>query len=247
MLQHPPIMNKILQQRKEKIKIMLNYAYTNFGGYFWMVGIAFLTYLIMTVVKKSFTPIAKKLASTEKERRFINAALGIVLSVALAIAIGKFGQFLFSADVHIMWFVAGGLLAHYSNLLIRKYKDADAAAFAKAFITAMNESNFDITEADLPILTEQIGVIVKAYADNNANSRKNKIRGVASGITGSVEITDDEQKDIEKAIEKLKSAGFDTTTVKALYDKAKADGKVTVAEKARLEEVIRAIHNVTNI
>ena len=226
---------------------MLNYAYTNFGGYFWMVGIAFLTYLVMTVVKKSFHPITKKLTSNDKERRFINATIGIVLSALIGYAFGEVGEFLFSVDLPCMWFVAGGLLANYANLVFRKYKDADSSAFANAFINAMKESNFDISEADLPTLTEQIGVIVKAYADNNEKSRKNKIRGVASGITGSVEITDDEQKEIEKAIDKLKSAGFDTSAVNALYAKAKADGKVTVAEKARLEEVIRAIHNVTNI
>ena len=105
----------------------------------------------------------------------------------------------------------------------------------------------DVSEGDLPVLTEQIGVIVKAYADNNAASRKNKLRGVASGITGSVEITDDEHKEIEKAIEKLKSEGLDPTTVQALYQKFKADGKVTRDEKANLEAVIRAIHQVTNI
>ena len=226
---------------------MLNYAYTNFGGYFWMIGIAVLTYLVMTVVKKSFTPLTKKLASNDKERRFINAALGILLCVGFGYGIGKFGELLFSVDIHDMWFVGGGLLANYANLLVRKYKDAEAAAFAKAFINAMKESNMDVSEKDLPVLTEQIGVIVKAYADNNANSRKNKLRGVASGITGSVEITDDEHKEIEKAIEKLKSEGLDPTTVQALYQKFKADGKVTRDEKANLEAVIRAIHQVTNI
>ena len=226
---------------------MLNYAYTNFGGYFWMVGIAFLTYLIMSVVKKSFTPITKKLASNDKERRFINATLGIVLSVGIGYAIGEVGEYLFNVDFPFMWFVGGGLIANYANLVIRKYKDADSSAFAKAFINAMQESNMDVSEADLPTLTEQIGVIVKAYADNNANSRENKIRGVASGITGSVEITDDEQKEIEKAIEKLKSAGIDTTLIEQAYARAKADGKITRDEKADLEAVIRAIHKVTNI
>ena len=226
---------------------MLNYAYTNFGGYFWMVGIAFLTYLIMTVVKKSFTPITKKLASNDKERRFINATLGIVLSACIGYALGEVGEFLFAVDLPFMWFVGGGLIANYANLVIRKYKDADSSAFAKAFINAMQESNMDVSEADLPTLTEQIGVIVKAYADNNANSRENKIRGVASGITGSVEITDDEQKEIEKAIEKLKSAGIDTTLIEQAYARAKADGKITRDEKADLEAVIRAIHKVTNI
>jgi hypothetical protein len=146
-----------------------------------------------------------------------------------------------------MWFVGGGLLAHYANLLVHKYQSAEASAFAKAFIRACQESNMDVSEDDLPIITEQVDEIVKAYADNNANSHKNKMRGVASGITGSVEITDDEQRDLEKHIEALKSAGFDTAAVDALYAKAKADGKVTVAEKARLEEVIRAIHKATNI
>lgn len=226
---------------------MLNYAYTNFGGYFWMIGIAVLTYLVMTVVKKSFTPLTKKLASNDKERRFINAALGVVLSVCFGYAIGKIGEFLFAVDLPFMWFVAGGLLANYANLLVRKYKDAEAAAFAKSFITAMKESNMDVSEKDLPVLTEHIHVIVKAYADNNENSRKNKLRGVASGITGSVEITDDEHRELEKAIDKLKSAGIDTTTVEAIYQKAKADGKVTRDEKANLEAVIRAIHQVTNI
>ena len=226
---------------------MLNYAYTHFGGYFWMVGIAFLTYLIMSVVKKSFTPITKKLASNDKERRFINATLGIVLSACIGYALGEVGEFLFAVDLPFMWFVGGGLIANYANLVIIKYKDADSSAFAKAFINAMQESNMDVSEADLPTLTEQIGVIVKAYADNNANSRENKIRGVASGITGSVEITDDEQKEIEKAIEKLKSAGIDTTLIEQAYARAKADGKITRDEKADLEAVIRAIHKVTNI
>lgn len=226
---------------------MLNYAYTHFGGYFWMIGIAVLTYLVMTVVKKSFTPLTKKLASNDKERRFINAALGVVLSVCFGYAIGKIGEFLFAVDLPFMWFVAGGLLANYANLLVRKYKDAEAAAFAKSFITAMKESNMDVSEKDLPVLTEHIHVIVKAYADNNENSRKNKLRGVASGITGSVEITDDEHRELEKAIDKLKSAGIDTTTVESIYQKAKADGKVTRDEKANLEAVIRAIHQVTNI
>ncbi len=226
---------------------MLNYAYTNFGGYFWMIGIAFLTYLVMTVVKKSFTPITKKLASNDKERRFINATIGIALSALVGYAIGELGEFLLSVDIHFMWFIAGGLLANYANLVVRKYKDAEAAAFANAFIHAMKESNMDVSENDLPVLTEQIGVIVKAYADNNANSRKNKLRGVASGITGSVEITDDEHRELEKAIDKLKSAGIDTTTVEKIYQQAKADGKVTRDEKANLEAVIRAIHQVTNI
>ena len=226
---------------------MLNYAYTNFGGYFWMIAVAALTYLVMTVVKKTFTPITKKIASNDKERRFINVTVGIVLSALIGLAVGTGGNFLFATDVHFMWFIGGGLIANYCNLVIRKYKDADTAAFASAFVNAMKESNFDISEDDLPTLTEQIGVIVKAYADNNAKSRKNKIRGVASGITGSVEITDDEQKELEKAIEKLKSAGIDTATIDSAYAKAKADGKITVAEKANLEEVIRAIHNATNI
>lgn len=226
---------------------MLNYAYANFGGYFWMIAIAAITYLIMTVVKKTFTPISKKLAQTEKARRFANALLGIVLSVAIGCAVGKFGNFLFASNVYFMWFVGGGLLSNYANLLVHKYKSAEASAFAKAFINAMNESNMDVSEDDLPVLTEQIGVIVKAYADNNENSRKSKLRGVASGITGSVEITDDEQKELEKAIAKLKSAGIDTTIIDAAFAKAKADGKITRDEKADLEAVIRAIHKVTNI
>lgn len=230
---------------------MLNYAYTHFGGYFWMIAVAFLTYLVMKVVKRTFKPITTKLASTDKERRFINATLGIVLSVASGIALGKFGNFLFATDVHFMWFVAGGALANYANLVIKKYVEADTAAFANAFVNAMKESNFDITEDDLPTLTQQIGVIVKAYADNNANSHKNKIRGVAAGITGSVEITDDEQKELEKHINAIKSSGkFDAVALANLdsaYAKAKADGKITVAEKSNLEAVIRAIHNATNI
>lgn len=226
---------------------MLNYAYTNFGGYFWMVGISFLTYLIMTVVKKSFTPLTKKFASNEKERRFINAAIGLVLSASFGCVFGKVGEFLFSVDLNFMWFVAGGLLANYVHLLVQKYKSADASAFSAAFVNAMKESDFDITEDDLPVLTEQIGVIVKAYADNNANSRKNKIRGVASGITGSVEITDDEHRELDKAMDKLKSAGVDTAALDAAYAKAKADGKITRDEKANLEAVIRAIHKATNI
>lgn len=226
---------------------MLNYAYTNFGGYFWMIAIAFLTYLVMMVVKKTFTPITKKLAGTEKERRFINVVLGIVLSIASAVALGNVGNMLFATDVHFMWFVGGGALANYANLIIRKYTDADSSAFASAFVNAMKESNFDISEDDLPTLTNEIGVIVKAYADNNANSRKSKIHNVASGITGSIEITDDEEKELEKAIAKLKSAGIDTATVDAAFAKAKADGKITRDEKANLEAVIRAIHKATNI
>ena len=230
---------------------MLDYAYTNYGGYFWMIGIAFLTYFVMTIVKKTFTPITKKLASNDKERRFANAALGIILSVAIGLGLGKIGNMLFATNIYFMWFAGGGLLAHYANLLIRKFKDADKAAFADAFVKAMRESNFDISEDDLPLLTEQIGEIVKAYVDTNENSRKNKIRGVASGITSSVEITDDEQRELEKHINAIKSSGkLDQAALTVLdnaYNKAKADGKITVTEKANLEAVIRAIHNATNI
>lgn len=226
---------------------MLNTWYANFGGYFWMVGIAALTYIIMAVVKKTFTPITKKLAGNQKERRFANAFLGMVLSAFVGFAVGTAGNFLFAQDVFFMWFIGGGLLAHYASLLVHKYQTADASAFSKAFIRAMNESSFDISEDDLPVLTEQIDEIVKAYADNNENSRKSKIRGVASGIASSVEITEDEQKELEKAIAKLKSAGIDTAVIDAAYAKAKADGKITRDEKSRLEEVIRAIHKATNI
>ena len=227
---------------------MLNYAYTNYGGYFWMIAVAVITYFVMGhLVGGLLASLTKNLASRDKERRVYNAIIGIVLCVGLALAVGKIGNMLFATDVYFMWFVGGGLLAHYANLLVRKVKDADAAAFAKAFINAMNESNMDVSEADLPVLTEQIGVIVKAYAENNANSRKNKLRGVASGITGSVEITDDEQRELEKAIAKIKSSGIDTTLVEQAYAKAKADGKITRDEKADLEAVIRAIHKVTNI
>lgn len=226
---------------------MLNYAYTNFGGYFWMLAVTLVTYPVMTIVKRTFTPITKKLTTNEKERRFVNIALGIALSSLIGVAIGNCGNALFDTDVHFMWFVGGGLLANYANLIVRKFKDADASAFSKAFIKAMQESSMDVSEDDLPVLTEQIDVIVKAYADNNAKSHKNKLRGVASGITGSVEITDDEKKELERAIDKLKSAGIDTTVVEAAYAKAKADGKITRDEKADLEAVIRAIHKVTNI
>lgn len=226
---------------------MLNFAYTNFGGYFWMAGVAILTYFAMMVVKRTFTPLTSKLTASQKDRRFVNALLGLVFSAAIGFALGKLGNVLFGTNVYFMWFIGGGLLAHYANLLIHKYKSAESSAFAKAFIKAMNESNFDISEDDLPILTEQIDEIVKAYVDNNVNSRKNKIRGVASGITGSVEITDDEKKEIERHINALKSAGIDTAAVDAIYAKAKADGRVTVDEKTRLEEVIKAIHKATNI
>lgn len=226
---------------------MLNTWYSAFGGYFWMVGVAILTYFAMVVVKKTFTPFTKKLASTNKERRFANAAFGMILSVLVSMGIGKLGNLLFGQHVFVMWFVGAGLLAHYTNLLIRKFKDAESAAFASAFIEACRQSNMDVTEDDLPEISNGLVDIVKAWADKNANSRKNKMRGVASGIAGSVEITEDEKKEIEKAIDKLKSAGIDTTAVDALYAKAKADGKVTIAEADRLKEVIRAIHNATNI
>ena len=230
---------------------MLNTWYSAFGGYFWMAGVAIITYFVMTVVKKTFTPLTKKLTANDKERRFANALIGMVFSVVIALAVGKLGNLLFGSHIFFMWFVGGGLLAHYTSLLIYKYKSAEADAFAKAFIKAMNESNFDISEDDLPVLTEQIDEIVKAYVDNNANSRKNKIRGVASGITGSVEITDDEQRELEKHINAIKSSGkFDQsalTMLDAAYNKAKADGKITRDEKADLEAVIRAIHKVTNI
>ena len=226
---------------------MLNYAYTNFGGYFWMIAVAFLTYLVMMVVKKTFTPLTKKLASNDKERRFINMLLGVVLSVAVGLSLGKIGNLLFGTNIHFMWFVAGGALANYANLIVRKYQDADSAAFADAFIKAMNESNMDVTEADLPVLTEQITEIVQVYAKSNENSRTSKLRGVASGITNAVEISDDEKRELEATIEKLKSKGLDTAMLDAAYAKAKADGKITRDEKASLEEVIRAIHKATNI
>lgn len=226
---------------------MLNFAYANYGGYFWLAAVAVITYLVMCVVSKTFTPITKKLCSNDKERRFTNALLGVVFCVVIGLSVGKLGNILFGTNVYFMWFVGGGLVAHYANLLVRKFKDADASAFAQAFIKAMNESNMDVSEADLPVLTEQISVIVKAYADNNAKSHKNKIRGVASGITGSVEITDDEVRELERAIGKLKSAGIDTALIDAAYAKAKADGKITRDEKTDLEAVIRAIHKVTNI
>lgn len=226
---------------------MLNYAYANFGGYFWMIAIAFLTYFVMSVVKKTFTPITKKLVGNDKDRRFVNIILGVVLSVSTAYVIGSFGNMLFATNVHFMWFVGGGLIANYSNLVIRKYKDAESAAFAKAFIEACRQTDMDVTEDDLPEISKGLVDIVKAWADKNANSRKNKMRGVASGIAGSVEITEDEQKELEKHIEALKSQGFDTATLDNLYAKAKADGKFTVAEADDLKAVIRAIHNATNI
>jgi tellurite resistance protein len=230
---------------------MLNTWYSQFGGYFWMVGVAVLTYFVMIVVKKFFTPLTNKLASTQKERRFANALLGMVFSVAIGLGLGNLGNMLFGTDVFFMWFVGGGFIAHYSNLLIRKYKDAEASAFAKAFIRAMQESNMDVSEDDLPEISNGLVDIIKAWADKNANSRKNKMRGVASGIAGSVEITDDEQMELEKHINAIKSSGkFDANAIANLdsaYAKAKADGKITVAEKANLEAVIRAIHNATNI
>lgn len=230
---------------------MLEYAYANFGGYFWMIAIAAITYLLMMVVKKTFTPLTKKLAQTEKSRRFINAGLGVVFSIATALLVGKLGNFLFATDVQFMWFVAGGALANYVNLIVHKYQSAEASAFAKAFINACKESHMDVSEEDLPIITEKVDEIVKIYAEHNENSRRSKLRGVASGITGSVEITDDEQKELERHINAIKSSGkFEQSAIAnldAAYAKAKADGKITVAEKANLEAVIRAIHNATNI
>jgi tellurite resistance protein len=109
----------------------------------------------------------------------------------------------------------------------------------------------DVSEEDLPIITEKVDEIVAVYAEHNENSRRSKLRGVASGITGSVEITDDEQKELEKHIDAIKSSGkldqAALANLDAAYAKAKADGKITVAEKANLEAVIRAIHNATNI
>jgi hypothetical protein len=225
---------------------MLNTWYTQFSGYFWMVGLAILTYLVMCMVRKLFATFTKGIKN-QKDRRFINLIFGVVMCIAISFGLGRVGNLLFGTNVFFMWFVGGGLLAHYSNLVWRKYRDADSAAFAAAFIEAMRESNFDISEDDLELLTTEVKDIVKAFADNNAKSRKNKIRGVASGITGSVEITDDEQKELERHINALKSAGFDTASLDALYAKAKADGKVTVAEADNLKAVIRAIHNATNI
>ena len=226
---------------------MLNLAYTNYGGYFWMIAIAFLTYLVMGIFKRPFTNLSKKFAENEKDRRFVNMAFGIIFSIGVGVALGNVGNLLFATDVHLMWFVAGGALANYCNLIYRKYADADASAFAKAFIKAMNESNMDVSEADLETLTNEMGDIVKAYAEHNANSRKSKLHGVAAGITNAVEITDDERRELVKAIDKLKSAGLDTKALDDAYAKAQADGKITRDEKANLEAVIRAIHQATNI
>ena len=226
---------------------MLNHAYANSSGYFWLIAVAVFTYLAMMIIKRPLARITKQIAANEKERRFLNILFGIGFCLLVSFVTGKAGNYLFGANIHFMWFFGGGLLAHYANLLYKRCKEADYSAFAKSFVSAMNESNMDVSEEDLPVLTNEISAIVKAYADSNLNSHTSKIRGVASGIAGSVEITEDEQKELVKAIERIKSSGVDTAKLDEVYARIKADGKITAAEAADLKKVIRDIHNVTNI
>lgn len=225
---------------------MLDYAYSNYGGYFWIVIVAVITYALMLVIKKSFLPITKKIATTEHGRRVANVALGIVFSVSVALVVGKFGNFLFGSTVHFKWFVAAGLLSNYAYLVYEKCKESNLSAFAKAFNDAIAESNLDITDDDLPLLTEKVKELVSAFKTSTNNKHAMMIKGIATNIAASVEITEEEKKEIEESIGSLKRAGYDVSSLERAYQTALADGKITADEKALLESAIASIRAVIN-
>lgn len=224
---------------------MLNYAYTNFGGYFWVIATAAVAFLAMKLISKSFTPLTANITD-EKTRRGINMGIGIALSITAAIIAGQAGNLLFGSDVPVKWFVFGGLLANFVYLIREKYVESELAAFGKAFKDAVKESNLDIDESDIPQMTVKIKDIVKAFATSSKNKHAVAVNNVAKDIAGAVEISEEDREKLVREIEALKSRGADVGRVEKAFRDADEDGKITVAEKEAIEGYLDRIRETLN-
>lgn len=221
---------------------MFAHFYANYGGYFWAVIIAAITFAAMILVKKSFINITKKFCATEKSRKTWNIILGIAFSIGIALVIGKFLNFLFAFNIEAKWFVAAGMLANYVYLIIEKFREADLVAFAKEYKKALEESNLDVDVNDLPKMTEHMKKIVAAFAISEKNEHAVLVEQVAKQVAASVDIVSaEEEKDLEKQIEDVKSMGADVAGIEQALATARSDGKFTEDERAIILAALETI------
>lgn len=206
----------------------INAAY---GNYIWLAAVALLTYLAMTVLKKSFLPVTKWLSSTAKGRRNANTVLGVVMSAGFASILGAVATMLLGAEIHFMWFVAAGLLANYAYLLKERFTDAEKMEMADAVADAIHESNKNISETDFPAIAAKVKDLTEAFKTSESNVHAKEISDVATGIAGAVGISQEEIDKVEKAIGDLKDAGLDVSQIEALWEQCKSDGTITPQER----------------
>lgn len=206
----------------------INAAY---GNYIWLAVIAAITYFAMTVLKKSFLPVTKWLSSTAKGRRNANTILGVVMSVGLGSLLGAVCNMLFSAGVHLMWFVAAGALANYAYLLKERFTDAEKMEMADAIADAVHESNKNISEGDFPAITAKVKELTEKFKTSESNVHAKEVSEVATGISGAVGISQEEINKVDKAIGELKEAGLDVSVIESMWEQCKSDGTITAHER----------------
>lgn len=216
----------------------INAAY---GNYLWLLAIMALTYLAMTVLKKTFLPVTKWLSSTAKGRRNANTILGVVMSAGFASILGAVATMLTGADVHFMWFVAAGLLANYIYVLKERFSDAEKMEMADAIADAVHESNKSISEKDFPAITAKVKELTEKFKNSESNVHAKEVSEVATGVAGAVGISQEEINKVEKAIGELKDAGLDVSHIEALWDQCKSDGTITPQERSIVMQAIEII------
>lgn len=205
--------------------------YATFGNYIWLAAVAFITYLAMNVLKKSFIPVTKWLSGSAKSRRNANTVLGAVMSVGFASLLGAVCNMLLAVDTHFMWFVAAGALANYVYLLKERFADAEKMDMAEAVAEAVHESNKNISETDFPAITAKVKDLTEKFKTSESNVHAKEISEVASGIAGAVGISQEEIDKVTESIANLKDAGLDVSQIEALWEQCKSDGKITPQER----------------
>ena len=209
----------------------LTEIYAAYGNYIWLITSAIITYLVMGVLKNSFLPVTKWLSSTAKGRRNANTVLGAVLSAGFASILGAVFTMLVAADVHVMWFVAAGLLANYAYLLKERFADAEKMEMAGAIADAVHESNKNISEKDFPAITAKVKELTTKFKTSESNVHAKEVSEVATGVAGAVGISQDEINKVEEAIGELKRAGLDVSQIEALWEQCKSDETITPQER----------------
>lgn len=223
---------------------MITQYYAQFGGIFWTVLAAVLTFFLMMACKKPFLFLLDKIPMTKKGTCAVHLILGVAESVSIAVAIGCVYNYLtpFPAVAH-KWFILGGLFANYAYLLYEKYKESDRRALAKSFEKAVEKSKLPVEKKDLSAIADRMDDVVEAFANSDQNTQKVIVDRVAEGVTGTLDITAEKAKEFREAIEQLKREGYNTAGVERELEKVLADGKI---EQHEADCVSSAIANTRN-
>lgn len=223
--------------------------YTNFIGYLWAVVLCVVVFFAMKVCLKNVISGVTKLIykGENKNRSTANTIIGGLFCAVLAYIIGSVVAWGTGTEISSVFFVLGGLLAHYVYLIIYKTKTADQVEYAKTDEVAMRVSDAKTDGVTLSEITAAKAKTIAAYECSKKSAHGSLVNNIARGMTDALDISAEDEATLKDAVNAIKSAGIDVTSIEAAIKAAKADGHFTEAEKLAIEAELKKLREAIGL